>query len=395
MSTKFCPQTGEINNHFFATFTLSVIMLVAILFIAISTIKELQKLQKVHSTIKWLYYLSFIQCLGSILSHMTVIITCSTSNNIATNTIKACNFLFYFSLLLTMLLTLVARLHYTFKDSMYRTAFIHKFILAFIILILCFLLFGLVIYSMTYSGESSNGFFSTPAFVPLAIGGGLLYILGTIYSITLFVKNLMKLVKIRASSVRNVMDENAIKLNKNQTKLINEISRYVSLISMAILITLLMIVLSMICTAYNDEALIHYTATLLLFDAVGNILLLSLQFAFANKYYKKYCQCIKVFWYFIFATFAERSMESKLKSMMAMQTSSTMTNTSNQTNASQISTAPDTDVIIEIQDDNNNDGNVIDDGDIKIEYKESVGIENGDEGTVPNDQMVDTTNVRK
>ena len=69
----------------------------------------------------------------------------------------------------------------------------------------------------------------------LTVITGVLYVSTSLYGMYVFFKKMYKLIKLRAGSTKSVMDETAIKLNITQTKLMNQASKYVSLLSFAIL----------------------------------------------------------------------------------------------------------------------------------------------------------------
>lgn len=335
-----CQQTGRVNAHHVAASIVALALFGVILVIGLSTIKGMQKLKKLNSIIRGLYYFCFICCVASPLCHISVTLVCILPNNLSPNIFRAIYYFVYISLLITMLSTLFVRLHCTFKESVYRLSFIHKIIMLSIFCILWISLISALTSQIIYSLNHRDRFMDTPGFLIFAVISCTIYILSSIYAVTLFVNNLMKLVKSRATSFKNVLDENAKKLNQHQTKLINQISRYVSLISLGIFISVIMTTVAVLVhfrrNREKDATFVEYwLATLILVDNTLNLIFMSLQYKFTDTFYQKYCKCISSFWFCIFSTFAEKSIESNLKQIMEMQCSnSTNTNPSYNTNPS-------------------------------------------------------------
>ena len=123
------------------------------------------------------------------------------------------------------------------------------------------------------------------------IPGAIIYIITTIWAMTLFVKNLLKLSQMNQLSMTNVND--AKKFTHQQTRLMNSASRYISLI-------LLSLISSTISIAIASYGLIQYEAREIAviaccIDSTVNIIMLYLQYSFSTKYYNKYCFCINSF----------------------------------------------------------------------------------------------------
>ena len=269
---------------------------------------KLQKMAKLNIIMKWLFYSTFIFSLTSEICHCLVILLCQFINygpvEIEIYNIRVLHITLYMMVLLSLISTLIARLHFSFRDSIYGLSNLHKTI------------FILLMILLTSSGISSClGLFLDrfPANFETSLVSGITYTIATGYSVTLFAYKLMKLVNIRAASVKDVMDENAIKLNKSQTKFIAQTSKYLSLLGLATLSSIITVITLAVFIATQLQWVGYVMGIHISMDTLVNMILLYLQYPFAKHYYDKYCKWSNKFWTMILMTSAERSMQSKLR----------------------------------------------------------------------------------
>ena len=190
----------------------------------------------------------------------------------------------YVILLLGIENTLLLRLHYTFKESIYKLTSRQSLTLVILFIILTIFAFAVASLYALYTAESVNiGEYGYLSMLIVVAVGGILYLLATIYSMYLFARKLLILTKLRATSMKNVMDENALKLNKTQTKLIKQTSRYITLITIAMITSSITITIFIFWR--SNTIMVAY------FDCTINVICLYLQYPFATKYYDKYCGC--------------------------------------------------------------------------------------------------------
>eukprot|EP01083_Nonionella_stella_P306068 1070330_1 len=204
---NYCKQTGDINIEHIIPFSIDTIALILLLSIGLVTIKRLRQNQKLRALFKYAFYVSFIAASAAISIHMGSFIACNTRNNLNPNMFKLSHLLMYGCLLNSILFTVIARLHITFKHSAYKISTMHMTILCtlFALAVLWFLFsyYHLMTWSLSHPREA---IVNAPMLTLEALINGLLSTIITVYTMVLFVYKLMKLVKLRASSMINVMD---------------------------------------------------------------------------------------------------------------------------------------------------------------------------------------------
>ena len=187
---------------------------------------------------------------------------------------------------LTLLITLVWRLHKTFRHSDFRMGkirrglFVCVFSLYMLMMVLC--TFGRI---MIFRGnEQFWTFYSSCLLVALCI-----YAFGSFLAVRFFVVNLNKLAKLHADSdhAEHTPSPTAdgVSLSKQQSKLLNVAAKYILLFFVAIFSTVLSAVLSFILS-------FEMRCLFLSLDYCVNLFSLYLQFGFAAKNYRKFCNCI-------------------------------------------------------------------------------------------------------
>ena len=102
---------------------------------------------------------------------------------------------------------------------------------------------------------------------------------------TLFVQKMYQLFKIRQCS----LDGSGIQMNDRQRKLLYTSTKYVTLLSFAMVSTWMALAYGAFVNWFGDS--IIRARTVVIIDMDINIVCMYLQFAFNRKYYDKYCVC--------------------------------------------------------------------------------------------------------
>ena len=257
------------------------------LIIGILTINHLQKSKVIGYELKYLFILSFILALLS-----TIALTVHISLDATESTVLSPVWLFVvdsFAILcilgffMTLLGTLVARLHITFKGSALKMTKKNMYLFAIIFgLMLKLLMLGSVYLIF------ENIFINSPVEIQLCFQIAFLciFVVGSAQAIRLFVINMFELTKWQSRSTDELTANAAeISLNSRQQKMLNLSAKYVSLFCMASLSTILFFFLSL------SFGSVYPLNPLSPFDFCINLLRLSLQFSFADQHYERCCCC--------------------------------------------------------------------------------------------------------
>ena len=242
----------------------------------------------------------------------------------------------YYIMAVNLLGSLLFRLYLTFDGSMYRVSKTTRtmlnllYILVWITMIPALIIYASCIPSTVSSETVQKRISVTIYFISSAF---ILYIITAAFCVTIFAQNMLKLSKSRASSLQNVMDKAVQDLNRNQTLFINKISRYVSLFTIAVILTFItmssVFIPELIPSTFEGK-----TVQLILIsgciDGVMNIICLALQYSFSSDFYHKYCEWIECCWKRIFIRKTQREIQRKYESQMRrLQTRSVDTTVTN------------------------------------------------------------------
>ena len=318
------------------TICLAVISLIGLMVITVHSIKELPKQKKLDSVFKWFYGVSITFAIICITSTISATISCVDGSSNGADISMALSIPSYFGLILVLLATFIARLHYTFKDSSYKVS--NKNSIIFIVLysicalsaIIAMVLYIIVLFEETQTDKSAWTVTRHPL-MPITMyfcfNCMIFYISTSIWAAKIFVSNLIKVAQLSMDSMQNIsqqrltnmngtedtpelQDENvSIQLNEQQRKMIDMISKYVSLFSIGTgssMITVLVM---------SSGEWMHWgdTFTQILFifldtDCIMNITCMYLQYKFSKKYYDRYVRFIERMWKPIFIKRAKDSM---------------------------------------------------------------------------------------
>eukprot|EP01084_Bolivina_argentea_P019156 35623_1 len=316
------------------TISLSFTSMLAILIISIHSMKQLPKQKKIETKFKILYTISITSATICILATMISTITCVNEWTLTSTISLAITFPSYYTLVLVLLATFIARLYYTFRFSVYaisnknKTIFLVLFIICSISSAIAVILYVISLFDAEYYDQDlwndvDNKTYMTTAisFFLLAL---ILYVSISIWTSKIFVSNLMKVTQLSGNSLslymkarikqedsndENDSDDMSPQLNERQIKMIDNVSKYVSLFSVAIgssIITLLVI---------SSNEWIHwgglFVQILFIFlntDCIVNIMCIYLQYNFTGKYYRRYVKFIERVWKPIFVKKAKTDM---------------------------------------------------------------------------------------
>ena len=291
------------------------------------SIKSLNKFKAIYSDtklkkqLKWnITYLNYISCLLSLI----VITICTIQSwfcdfqgmeEIILSTIVT---ILWISTPFCVLSILLMRVHHTFRKSMFEISFTEKWIL--IISYTLTIISGcltIIIYLWEKLHDKSNEtefyteYFILYYFQFLSV---IFYVSTSLYAMCIFTRKMYKLAELRANSMRNI-DEESIKLNAKQTKLLNTTSKYLSLSALAIFTTFIATIVIWYAwewygyDAWWNEVIRQIVLTATSMDCVCNIICLYLQYPWTKRYYDRYCSCFAKCWGYILKTKFERKMK--------------------------------------------------------------------------------------
>ena len=255
--------------------------------------KQLKNMKKkLYPPLKYLFYLSLIgssiRCLCSMFAFTACI--CNGTHLIA-----------YYVLLLSLLGTQITRLQHTFAKSVYALSKVKlwSFGILFVVTMIAFgasVAFNLMAHihgDAITEHSASNLDYHYIWVMYTAVISIVLYLITGTWAVIEFSKRLLELTKSQTNTVKNL--EN-IELNESQQKLINQISRYNALFSLAVFTSALVVVAVSVTIKDSTYWLINVTNYCTTIDCIVNIVCIYLQYSFATKYYIKYCKLLDLCW---------------------------------------------------------------------------------------------------
>ena len=214
----------------------------------------------------------FIACTSSLLYNITPIIG-SILFDINFMIITTLIFITYQCLLTAVGLTLLVRLYFTFKGSTFAISKCQK--LFFIISSL--LIESIVIMLMVEYIMDINIYLRVSAQIVFTI----MYFSSSIYGMVLFTSKMCQLTKMMRCSI-----DTESKVNEKQQQLLYATTKYVTLLSIAMISSWIAMLGGTILGHYGD---LYIQYCLFDVDVMINIICLYLQFPFNKHYYDKYC----------------------------------------------------------------------------------------------------------
>ena len=253
------------NGIFFIGSVPSLISLLIILFILVTSLKQLQSDASINKFIKITYFIICISSIISVLSNLISGILC-----IQQFILGRIAWASYAVTLYCILATLLLRLYFTFKDSVFQVTQSQKW------MIISSYLFGIICISIEIIIQ--------PTFAFGWLVAAIIYFGQTISGMALFASKMYKLSK---------MD----KCDEHQTDLLYTTTKYVSLLCFATfsswIVTLCMAFVGIFIPDHDIVDIL--LPSMVCMDCVVNIICLYLQYPFNDKYYKRYCICITKF----------------------------------------------------------------------------------------------------
>ena len=319
---RFCDARLDLAADEIISIVLAATMLICTMSIGIRIQIILHHQTKLIAKLKWLYTSSVISYTTYLISAISMPLVCHSSQSNGNHRAMIpilFGLISYFTMLLNLLATLLIRLYHTFDQSMYRIPQITRYIIngLFTFTVILFVI-GITFYigaiAQTDETRQRNIVGVTVLF---SSAGFITYIITAAYIVIIFARNMLKLTKLRASSSKNVLN-----LNKTQNKLINNISRYVSLFSFALFFTFLAMLTPYFVNLVPNLFEGRYINLILIFgtiDGMVNIVCLALQNKFATKFYKEHCEWIECCWKSCFkkvikqALYERRQMEVEIE----------------------------------------------------------------------------------
>lgn len=242
------------------------------------------------------------------------------------------NAFFYGIFFLNLLITLVTRLYVTFDNTDLSISKHTKYL--FIVIFMLLFIFTLSV----VTGFTLRRFhieFGWTLYLSTYLVGILLYVVGCVLAVRLFVVNLSIIAKLQANTLRGSPRANPedISLNETQCQLLRLSAKYVLLFFIALLASFLTIFFIFIVS--SECAGLFVSA-----DICVNMLCLYLQFAFASKHYQICCGCLDSRCRAVEVKRMKRIMHSEAlslhKQVIAM--SNTMSNTSEKNSKDSVQT---------------------------------------------------------
>eukprot|EP01083_Nonionella_stella_P148965 472457_1 len=312
-----CDPSTSISSVEITSIVIASVMLTITILIAIASIKAMKRKTAMKKVLKWLFVSSMIALCTYLLCTIALALTCEYATNPdAISMIPMTVILFsYYFMALNLLGSLLYRLYITFDDSMYRISTVPRYILNVLFVTCVFLMLPTVgIYaSCIPSSDRSEVQQRILYAIYCGLASFIFYIITAVIIVSLFAKNMLLLSKSRASSKRNITQENP-QLNQRQMLFINQISRYVSLFSMAMLSTFVTVT-SVMLAGIVPSSLKGKTVQLMLIsisiDGTVNMSCLALQYTFTNEFYHRHCKWIECCWKAIFIKRTFQSMATK------------------------------------------------------------------------------------
>eukprot|EP01084_Bolivina_argentea_P287448 493238_1 len=282
-----------------------------VLLVGIICIKQLSLSKKIDPIFKKLFYVSWsLASIGLLLifSHSM----CHLLINHNCNPLGTLGIILIYSCAFNLLLILIYRLYFSFKGSIFAISETTKYILITLYCIILLLLLTIVIafiylqikagwdnivsIKLTKLELNTSYYVMVCNMVTIPI-----YIVTTIITIIIFAKKLLKLTNFRRNSVAAIKPA----VNLKQIKVIDNATRYVSLLSMGIFsstsccVMVIVLIWWFIGKQYINKEYVNIVFAIICIDCVINIIGLYLQFAFACKYYNKYCKRIHLCWRYL------------------------------------------------------------------------------------------------
>ena len=335
---KICDQSAPLSSPEIASITIEITMLFIAITMAIVFLKSLSKLKKLNKMLRLLFISTITALFIYLISALSIPIICHQISEQISMIPMAIAILFYFITIINLLNTLLCRLYVTFNQSAYKIKNSGRYALNSLntITMLLFAISIIMYISAIFLKPSTKKLIIEQriAFaIYFAATGFSFYIITTAIIVYLFARNMLRLTRLRATSVIRVnsgsespkagtmggmfameIQRKATELNEKQTKFINNISRYVSLFTFSLLSTFMTMLSPLIAEAFPSVFNGRFIYLILMvgsIDGTVNMACLALQYSFATEFYYKYCIWIECCWKRLFTVHMERALEKK------------------------------------------------------------------------------------
>eukprot|EP01084_Bolivina_argentea_P297377 512300_1 len=287
--------------------------LLIILSIGVVSIQKLKSLQKLRPVFKYLFHISWIISSIGLMLFITEMSWQIYKHNSYSPLIEF-GIVCANALPLVLLLLLLCRLNFIFKGSMYSISKTIKCVLG---TLYCFVMIAYVLLFVgvfiLWVGAIGIMQISYILLSPI-------YIFTTIITIIIFSKQLMKLTNQRIPSVNIGCDEQNIdnpELNMHQIKMIENATRYVSLLTLGIFSSfcVFIFIIIMFRQAGSRHFYIYYRISYIIIsiDCVINVVCAYSQYSFATKQYERYCKGLHLFWRYVLTRQATNKLVKRYK----------------------------------------------------------------------------------
>eukprot|EP01083_Nonionella_stella_P111894 328565_1 len=300
------------NSRFLIMFIPCIVALVITAWFTHRSVSKLRKMTKLRWSIKYLHY---VDCALSIFNILCIAIQSIFCVN---TTFKLMGFGSYLAIQLCVLGTLLLRLD-TFKGTIWELSKCETSSIVMLVFVVIVSLFAITVVTIDLfrTGESQFHLFAIHTHNELVVSlcgvvASSLYIVTSIYAMYIFGNKMYQIAKIKASSMNDVMDESQIKVNAEQIRLLHQVSRYVSVLSIAIAASMIAFVIFCTLHVINDEKYNISFGPILpltcIVNVVCSVICLYLQYPFAIRHYEKYCKCCAHLSDYLFQAKTERDM---------------------------------------------------------------------------------------
>ena len=303
----------------------STVLLIFTSIIILISVTKLHKKVEIDRLIKWPYYVVCIFAVLTMLLAITLISMCHWISYFST-IFSICYLIEIFSVLQLLL----SRVYLTFEESVFKMSKCQKMIviISYIITMasaISIIVVWVIINEYNDGAIAVMNFYSDNAFLIWnQLLFGILYIGLTIYVIFIFIQKMLNMAELHKSSLKDVMDESAIELNKQQKILLINAARYISLLMVAMISGIInVLIFGSVYDLWNIDFDFHMNFARLMWstsclDCAINVTSLYLQFPFAKGHYNKYCCCLRSLCEFILARNAKKRMQQKYKCQVAV-----------------------------------------------------------------------------
>ena len=231
MARDVCIEGG--NLHFIATRIMCLIIislsLIIITSLGITSISQFPKLKKLEPTFKRLFHTVWITATLALILFIISIALCAYGHPYSSGNIIVLQAYCVITIILCILLTLVFRLYFTFKDTTYKLSNCMKwFVITLYSSLLILSAFNAILTSYAYVKRDTVKIKIHVPVMWLGAVMGILYVVTYVIAIAQFANNLLKLTDSRATSlaIMKRMRRSPPNLSKFNSSKLNYVSEF-------------------------------------------------------------------------------------------------------------------------------------------------------------------------